>query len=228
MACGSDPSSVRQNSWLTIATGAAPSRASSSCSSRPSAGWRRSARSASGVTAAPWTRSASPPLRTSTGIRRTRRATRATAGRARRSMKSPSAMSGLVRPVCTSRCRSTTRSSARSNGSGRSSTASTMANSAVLAPMPSARVTTAVAAKAGSRRKIRSAWRRSRICMDALDGATEADVVRRGGPVVCGWRPALDAVPGRAADLQGDVDGAPGWCEETYRRSGGQEVRAIS
>ena len=52
-----------------------------------------------------------------------------------------------------------------------------MAKSAVFAPIPRVSVTTAARAKAGSRRKMRSAWRTSCVHMLCLDEASAPDVL---------------------------------------------------
>src|SRR4051812_7294208 len=107
-------------------------------------------------------------------------------------------MSGFVRPVFRSRWRSTTRSSARSNGSGLSSAASTIAKSAVFAPIPSVSVRTVERAKAGSRRKMRSACRTSYVHMHITYECHEEEVLHGDQALV---RRDRDGVPRYEATL---------------------------
>ena len=60
-------------------------------------------------------------------------------------------------------CQSPTRRSASGNGSGFRSTLLTTLKMAVLAPIPSARVTSVASVKAGVRSRRRAAYRTSRI-----------------------------------------------------------------
>ena len=159
---GSPPNRRCQNPWLSTTTRAAPGRSSSAVIKRPSAGCTRSVEKNPDVTWTEPARSASPrppemvarptkpfaPMLVIVVLSRSKSAKSA-------GDRLPATPSALSKPT------NLISRSARSNSSGLSNTAWTTLKIAVVAPMPSESVTTAMAVKPGRRARPRKAWRRS-------------------------------------------------------------------
>jgi hypothetical protein len=156
------PSTVIQNPCDTTTTGAAPGTPSPPLRSRPRIGVSRNVDSSPSVTLAPDTSRGSPkPVSAASTLVTPTRLSNAGSNAA-------SSISGndiaLRAPGSASETRHTMTSPAGSTyGSGRSSSPSTTLKIAAFAPMPSARVETAMAVKPGRLSSERAANRRSRI-----------------------------------------------------------------